>query len=75
MTSFIKYDLIAHLCFLLDNCNDSSRWFAISSSHIYAVPVPHINLDARNICAGSDTQCFGDDALICVNLSGDKTKP
>jgi hypothetical protein len=34
-----KYDLTAHLCFLLANHNDWSRWFAISSSHLFAVPV------------------------------------
>jgi hypothetical protein len=31
-----KYD---HLCFLLANHNDWSRWFAINSSHLFAVPV------------------------------------
>jgi hypothetical protein len=34
-----KYDLTRDPCFLLAHHNDSSRWFAISSSHIFAVPV------------------------------------
>ncbi len=35
-----KYDLTAHPCFLLANHNDDwSRWFAISSSHVFTVPV------------------------------------
>jgi len=34
-----KYDMVGTLCFWLVNHNDSSRWFAISSSHLFAVPV------------------------------------
>jgi len=34
-----KYDLTRDPCFFLAHHNDWSRWFAISSSHIFAVPV------------------------------------
>jgi len=34
-----KYDLTVADCFLLVNHNDWSRWFAISSSHLFAVLV------------------------------------
>jgi hypothetical protein len=34
-----KLDLTAAQYFSLVNQNDWSRWFAISSSHVYAVPV------------------------------------
>jgi hypothetical protein len=34
-----KYDVIGSHCFGLSSYNDWSRWFAISSSHLFAVPV------------------------------------
>ncbi len=34
-----KWDLTAAQYFWLVNHNDWSRWFAISSSHVFAVPV------------------------------------
>jgi hypothetical protein len=40
--------------------NDWSRWFAISGSHIFAVPVAvsskELNVDVRNIFARSHTK-------------------
>jgi hypothetical protein len=34
-----KYDLTADPCFWLENHNDWSKWFAISSSHQFTVLV------------------------------------
>jgi hypothetical protein len=54
-----KYDLTAAQCFWLAHHNDSSRWFAISSPHVFAVPVSvlqvgllkstELYLDVKNI--------------------------
>jgi hypothetical protein len=35
-----KYDLTAGPCFWLVNHNDWSKWFAISSSHLFAILLP-----------------------------------
>jgi hypothetical protein len=32
-----KHDLTADLCFRLANHNDWSKWFGISSSHLFAI--------------------------------------
>jgi hypothetical protein len=42
-----KLDLIAAQYFWLVDHNDWSRWFAISSSHIYAVPVLLVGLPEK----------------------------
>jgi hypothetical protein len=54
-----KYDMTRAPCFWLANHNDWSRWFAVSSSHLFAVPISvlrvalgkskQLNLDVKNI--------------------------
>jgi hypothetical protein len=59
-----RYDLTADPCSRLANHTDWSRWFAISSSHLFAVPVSvlwikkskQLNLYGRNAFAGSHTE-------------------
>jgi hypothetical protein len=68
-----KYDLTAGPCFWLANHNDCSRWFAISSSHVFAVPPFSFmggvaktwitELGCENIFAGCHIPSTGGDAL------------
>jgi hypothetical protein len=61
-----KWDLTADPYFWFVNHNDWSRWFALSSSHLFALPrsvlwvglekSKQLNLDVTNIFAESHTQ-------------------